>query len=328
MKTLKEKIITLTIMMIGLAGLNLATAQTYPFPGAMDEDWKVHGNPGQPANISDPILGVEEPLDIVFKTDNLERMRLTKDGALHLGPLSTIPASSRLNVGGLIYTSQGILFPDNTIQTTAATGMWHNSTPVGIHYGGNVGIGDDAHPSIRFSIKGSPTGGGELFRMTGTDGLSGSAYMTYYKGTTRDAWTGFSGSNNFQIRNESPGGDIILRTDGNVGIGVSSPTHTLDVGGAIRACEIYVNLDHGCDYVFEEDYPLMPLSDLESFIHTNKHLPEIASAKEMAEKGVGVSDMQTLLLKKVEELTLHMIALKKENDVLKQQFSELQATSK
>ena len=61
------------------------------------------------------------------------------------------------------------------------------------------------------------------------------------------------------------------------------------------------------DDVFEDDYELMPLSEVESKIKANKHLPGIPSAKQMVENGVSVAEMHANLLQKIEELTLYMI---------------------
>ena len=110
---------------------------------------------------------------------------------------------------------------------------------------------------------------------------------------------------------------FIVRGDGNVGIGVSNPTTRLDVAGDIRAYEVKVCLNQGCDYVFEEDYNLMSLTDLSNFVKTNKHLPEVAPAAVMESEGINLSEMNALLLKKVEELTLYVIELKNEIDELK-----------
>jgi hypothetical protein len=65
------------------------------------------------------------------------------------------------------------------------------------------------------------------------------------------------------------------------------------------------------DYVFDEDYDLMSLSEVESFIKENKHLPDVPSAKEVKKDGLDVAEMNATLLKKVEELTLHIIELEK-----------------
>jgi hypothetical protein len=71
------------------------------------------------------------------------------------------------------------------------------------------------------------------------------------------------------------------------------------------------------DYVFEPDYKLAPLSEVEAFTKINKHLPEVPSASDMTENGVDLAAMNMLLLKKVEELTLHAIALQKDVEAQK-----------
>jgi len=86
------------------------------------------------------------------------------------------------------------------------------------------------------------------------------------------------------------------------------------------------------DYVFEPDYKLAPLSEVEAFTKEHKHLPEVPSAKEMTENGVDMAAMNMVLLKKVEELTLHAIALQKDLEAQKAQFEErlqrLESTSR
>lgn len=90
------------------------------------------------------------------------------------------------------------------------------------------------------------------------------------------------------------------------------------INGSLYANSIYVQQTVWSDHVFYPGYTLMPLTDLESFIHKNKHLPEVPTTKEVLKNGVNVSDMNALLLKKVEELTLYVIDLQKEIDLLKQ----------
>ncbi|HEY8937272.1 MAG TPA: hypothetical protein VIM65_18730 [Cyclobacteriaceae bacterium] len=106
---------------------------------------------------------------------------------------------------------------------------------------------------------------------------------------------------------------------GYVGIGCTNPDARLTVKGLIHAEEVKVELlGSVCpDYVFESNYDLMSLSELEQYLKINKHLPEIPSAKEMEANGMYLREMNLSLLKKVEELTLHLITLKKENEILK-----------
>ncbi|MES2734563.1 MAG: hypothetical protein V4714_22640 [Bacteroidota bacterium] len=102
-----------------------------------------------------------------------------------------------------------------------------------------------------------------------------------------------------------------VRQNGTVLIGQTASRATagkykLDVLGGVRANMVVVNTD-GADFVFEQGYKLKPLSEVESFIQANHHLPEIAPAAEMQKEGVDVGELQTQLLQKIEELTLYMI---------------------
>ena len=91
----------------------------------------------------------------------------------------------------------------------------------------------------------------------------------------------------------------------------------------INAKDINVELNNAADYVFEENYDLKSLKEVESFVKENKHLPGVPSAAEISENGMSVSQMSNLLLEKVEELTLHMIQLQKENEALKAKVESL-----
>jgi hypothetical protein len=81
-------------------------------------------------------------------------------------------------------------------------------------------------------------------------------------------------------------------TNGNVGIGTTNPQYKLDVNGTVRVQEIKVETEWA-DFVFNDDYHLKPLSEVNTFIKKNNHLPEIPSATEMkANEGVNVGEMQ------------------------------------
>jgi len=117
-------------------------------------------------------------------------------------------------------------------------------------------------------------------------------------------------------------GDVNIT--GNLGIGISSHNkYKLDVKGTIRTEEVIVCLNQGCDFVFEEDYELMGLKELEKFIKTNKHLPEVAPAAIMEAEGINVSEMSAKLLQKIEELTLYILQQEKKMLDLQNQINEL-----
>lgn len=101
-----------------------------------------------------------------------------------------------------------------------------------------------------------------------------------------------------------------LVVEGNVGVGTLNPQDKLSVKGKIRAEEVKVTTAAADwpDYVFSPGYLLPSLSDTEKFIQANGHLPEVPKASEVEANGVQLGEMNKILLKKVEELTLQAIA--------------------
>lgn len=105
------------------------------------------------------------------------------------------------------------------------------------------------------------------------------------------------------------GGDVTFEPVGKVNIGTNAANKNLFVYGTVQAREVYVTTTgtDWPDYVFSSGYELTPLSQLAGFISQNGHLPDVPSAEEVAENGVELGEMNKILLKKVEELTLHLI---------------------
>lgn len=154
-----------------------------------------------------------------------------------------------------------------------------------------------------------------------TDGFNNNSRGLFIKTPTADILSVTSSAMTYSTGNiVLKGGDLML-IDGNDNI-----QYRVYNDGLVRAREVKVNLNViPPDYVFEPDYKLMPINDLEAYIAQNKHLPNIPSAAEMVSSdGIELSTMQFKLLEKVEELTLYMIELKKENERLKQRLCALE----
>lgn len=131
--------------------------------------------------------------------------------------------------------------------------------------------------------------------------------------------TNSAGSDNKLYMNTASKGNIIMATGGgNVGIGtVNTGTNKLAVEGTIAARRIKVTQNNPWpDYVFGEDYTLTPLYETEKYVKEYRHLPNMPSAKEVAENGIDLGEMNRKLLEKMEEMTLHMIRMQKKIDEL------------
>ncbi len=106
---------------------------------------------------------------------------------------------------------------------------------------------------------------------------------------------------------------FIFKQNGSMGIGsTETGSHKLAVEGSIGAREIKVEASGWSDFVFENEYNLRTLEEVEQHINENGHLPEIPSEAEVTENGINLGEMNAKLLQKIEELTLYMIHMNKQ----------------
>lgn len=98
-----------------------------------------------------------------------------------------------------------------------------------------------------------------------------------------------------------------LFVKGNVGIGTLSPKEALSVNGNIRCRQVKVETANWPDYVFRPTYVLTPLSELRAFIEANHHLPDVPTEGEIERSGQNLGEMNKVLLKKIEDLTLYLL---------------------
>lgn len=173
-------------------------------------------------------------------------------------------------------------------------------------------------------------------QMTFHDGTSKKAISYNFNPTTgTNIATGAASSMEYQndgdivFKHSASGANmqegLFLLSNGTVGIKTSDTFgYTLAVNGMIGCKEIKVEVSSSWpDYVFSPQYNLPALSEVERFVTTNGHLPDVPSAKEVASEGIAVGEMQATLLKKVEELTLYIIQQEKTIEKQQSQINEL-----
>lgn len=118
-----------------------------------------------------------------------------------------------------------------------------------------------------------------------------------------------------------------ILTDSNIGIGTNlfadgSDSYRLSVNGAVRAHRVKVYTTWA-DFVFEKEYQLPTLKEVEKHIQEKGHLKDIPSAKEVEQNGIELGEMNKLLLQKVEELTLYLIEMNKELEEVKVKLNNI-----
>jgi len=115
-----------------------------------------------------------------------------------------------------------------------------------------------------------------------------------------------------------------LYVNGNVGIGTSTPDSKLTVNGTIHSKEVKVDMNGWSDFVFKKEYNLPTLEEVEKHIAEKGHLENIPSEQEVLQNGINLGEMNAKLLQKIEELTLYMIEMKKENIEIKKESAKTQ----
>ena len=150
-------------------------------------------------------------------------------------------------------------------------------------------------------------------------GENGNILATRMGGTS--AGIGTFSNTNMRIFANGVSAIFVAQATANVGIGTDNPTYKLSVNGNIRSKEVVVETGWA-DYVFNDDYRLTPLNELEKFIRLNNHLPNIPSAADIDKNGLQLGDTQKRMMEKIEELTLYVIEANKKIERLEKIVGE------
>lgn len=241
-------------------------------------------------------------------------LEVAKTPATYVKPLILSDGNGKLNLfleypyDGLNYLSMYLRDENNTNKVKVS--------PQGISYfnGGNIGIGTN-NPLAKLSVDG-------FIKAQGSDGR----LMLENPSVTTSIYFRNRGIENQRKLEILYGTDVkcVMDNLGNFGIGTdltSNPNnYKLAVNGTIGAKEVKVEITSSAwsDFVFEDNYHLTPIKEVEKFIDENNHLPDIPTAEEVAENGVNLAEMDSKLLQKIEELTLYIIEQNKEIEKLKE----------
>ncbi|HMQ77789.1 MAG TPA: hypothetical protein PKE21_17040 [Flavobacteriales bacterium] len=280
--------------------------------------------------------------DLAFYTRNsgtnneLERMRIMGNGNVGIGtstPSNRLTVSGHFGIGTLMnleqvtpsWGSPALFTAHRYIQTnTAATdGNWKQfnvgaggvsigfsevpayASTDALYVNGRVGIGTNGPGADLEIVEPTDANGAIVLKLNNP---SQRRLEVYSPGSDVNAPWVFDTPNSIKFR--ADGNDIkslYLDPNGNVGIGTLSPQSKLAVNGKITCKEVEVTLANFPDYVFDEGYDLMTLDEVAAYIRQHGHLPNVPSACEVEENGLGLGEMNRILLEKVEELTLHLI---------------------
>ncbi|MEM9338427.1 MAG: hypothetical protein AAGA66_06835 [Bacteroidota bacterium] len=258
--------------------------------------------------------------------DAWTELTLQNAGAPSLIRTTIGAASSGYNYGyiGTNTDHDFVIRTNNSIRakfdTNGRLGIGTNNPHFNLDVAGNLGTSGNRFTVAQGVINQTSTienwgsasdGGGLAFNYDGRSAPNGTSQALF-----RD----------FSIYNGK--GEIIGFFDGsNKSLGInttSTGSHKLAVEGSIGAREIKVQATGWSDFVFENDYDLRTLEEVEEHITENGHLPEIPSETEVTENGINLGEMNAKLLQKIEELTLYLIEQNKELKELKEKVENLE----
>ncbi len=347
--------------------------------GQPNNQWKITGNDADTNNF----IGTTNFQDIKFRTNNVEHLRLTKEGELGLG--TTNPAA-KLDVYGNVILRNLLRIP-NTPLTSDLT----NKFQLVVDAFGNIektliGNYPPWNPPLTICDLTNPDGTIGIINPYWASGLNklytqcpsvnvgiatttprvnldvrGNAFMNKLSLGSADplaieAYLHLKAihspvsiakmilleSNEQELLSLDYQGLLITKTINAEKIVINAPDNNessfviqtasqkllqMDNNGLLHARKVKVDTQIWPDYVFKDSYSLMPILEVEKFIEAENHLPNIPTEQEMVENGIDLSEMNVLLMEKIEELVLYSIDQQKQINQLIYQVQELGKTN-
>ncbi|MFA6973900.1 MAG: hypothetical protein WC238_04165 [Parcubacteria group bacterium] len=257
---------------------------------------------GITSNGADLTYSAASTLNHIFKNNSVESMRIINGGNVGIGtttPSLPLHVQSAVTYDGTYFRGGSLRLEDSTAQ---ATGV-----------GGAIDFAGKFTDAGAYSVFGKIKGVKE--NSTTANGLGSLAFMTSSAGGVLSEKMTILGSGSVGIGDTTPDttlkvvGSICAKADGNDCFGATA--------GNIYATNFIVDgTTHLPDYVFEKNYPLLSLADLQTYIDANQHLPGVPSAGEVIENGLNLAQMVPAILEKTEENTLYIL---QNNEQLNQQ---------
>lgn len=266
--------------------------------GLSSQFWSTQGNAGTLANLN--FIGTTDGAPLVFKVTN-EVMRIDDRGFVGVG---TSSPSEKLHVNGKVAINDiPLSLRDEYVLTTGSQGIVSKRLVSEIGgsakdawlMSGNNGV--DAQVHFIGSINASPV----VFKTSNQEQLR----------INENGIVGIGTGENYPVNGEGEFDPNVLVEDVN--------RYRLFVEDGIRTRKLKIDLRRWADNVFDADYKLVSLNELENYIAINKHLPGIPTTEKAMSDGIELGEMNALLLEKIEELTIHAINLNNKNTELEKQ---------
>ncbi len=298
--------------------------------------------------------GIGDPLAQGLYIQRADAGGSNQDGALSID-FSTSSFSGGGTTGGscnfILHPTPNSLIPDMAFST-------NNVSPqLIIKNNGYVGVGT-SNPLAKFHvdngairITGPNPSGGPMILFGGSSTVASGGEWGIEYTTATPGHDGLNFWKPFGSTGTSGNSFLFLHNDGMVGVNTDNPTAQLTVNGNMligdpstttlpAGYKLYVetgiltekvkvavkNSSNWADYVFAPGYKLMPLKEVKKYVETNKHLPDVPSAKEMENNGLDLGSMAALQMQKIEELTLQLIQINERLETVEKENAALKTT--